>query len=107
MTSSTQDKIYHEDRDELSKNNIKIVTNIQFNQNIDLANQLLAQAYLFLTIYKRKCLYATNNGFEFGCNWCKGCDGCKSDDGYCSKYCLHADDCVLAEFMNKLEQTFK
>ncbi len=98
-------KIYHQDVDELSKNNLKIINNIHSNKDLTLANQLLAQAYLFLFTYKRKCLDFEGNGISFICKWCKGCEGCKSNDGYCSKYCMHANDCELAQFItDKLEK---
>lgn len=96
-------KIYHLDQDELSRNNLKIINNIHSNKDLELANQLLAQAYLFLIESKKLNLFST----PF-CRWCKGCDGCKSDDGYCSKYCMHADNCDLSEFIeDKLEKSFK
>jgi hypothetical protein len=100
-------KIYHQDADDLSKNNIKVINNIRSNTDIDLANQLLAQSYLFLNAYRRNCLNF-DEGVSFSCLWCKGCEGCKSDDGYCSQYCLHANDCKFSEFfVEKLEKNFK
>lgn len=97
-------KIYHLDQDELSKTNLKVINNIHSNENVELANQLLAQAYLFLNTSHRSCL-SFEKGISFSCLWCKGCEGCKSDDGYCSKYCLHADNCELGKFVHKLEQS--
>lgn len=92
-------KIYHQDIEELSKNNLKTINNIHLNEDLKLANQLLAQAYLFLNIYKRDCWDFGKNGITFECKWCIGCNGCKSVDGYCSKYCMHADDCDLVKFV--------
>jgi len=100
-------KIYHQNTDELSKNNCKIINNIHSNKDLKLANQLLAQAYLFLNTFKRSSLNF-EKGISFSCHWCNGCKGCQSDDGYCSKYCLHADDCELSNFLSeKIEATFK
>lgn len=99
---SPSNKIYHKDQDELSKNNLKIINKIHSNENIELSNQLLAQAYLFLIDYGRRNFFST----PF-CHWCKGCEGCGTDDGYCGKYCMHADNCEFSEFVHKLEQPFK
>ena len=105
MTLQNSDKIYHQNIEDLSKNNCKIIDKIHSNKNIELANQLLAQAYLFLNTYHRSCL--NFEGFKFSCHWCKGCEGCQSEDGYCSKYCLHSDDCEFSKFIiEKIETIF-
>ncbi len=97
--------IYHQDTEDLSKHNCEVIDRIHSNKNIELANQLLAQTYLFLNTYSRSCLNFRENGISFQCLWCKGCEGCKSDDGYCSRYCLHANDCELNKFfIEKLEK---
>lgn len=95
-------KIYHEDRNELSENNVKIVNNIQTNQDIKVANELLAQAYLFLNKIRKESAFLKHD-----CLWC---DGCRNVDEYScdSMYCLHAHDCPLAEFViDKIEKRFK
>lgn len=101
---NTINKIYHQDLEDLSKHNCKIINRIHSNKDIELANQLLAQAYLFLNTCRNSCLNFREIGTSFSCLWCNGCKGCASDDGYCSKYCLHANNCELSKFIEKLEK---
>ncbi len=100
-------KVFHLDWDELSPNNDKIIKHIKSNTDIKLANRLLAQAYLFVHSNRVNFLDFSSEGLKFTCAYCKGCEGCKSADGYCSKYCMHANDCELAKFVEKLEKSFK
>ena len=100
--------IFHLTLGDLSQNNMEILDKIKSNQNIELANRLLAQSYLFLNSSVKNTLNMDSlEGLVFRCAWCTGCKGCATDDGECSKYCLHDDNCALAKFMEKLEKEFE
>lgn len=99
--------IFHLTRGDLSQHNEDVLEQILSNRDFELSNQLLAQAYLFINTYKIDCLRFNKIQFQFSCPYCKGCEGCQSDDGYCSKYCMHGNDCELAKFIETLEKSFK
>jgi len=102
VEENLDESIFHLTRGDLSQNNMDILEQIKSNKNIEVVNQLLAQAYLFLNTQKNSCLDISD--FKFRCISCKGCGASYEDCD--SKYCLHANDCDLAKFIETLEKTF-